>query len=431
VGGTTSWYENGVVVSSNAIYTFTPSAVSSKTYQALCTKSGCESALSASVVVNINPIPVVPSITINPLSAVVCQGNAVALTMAKELVTNKVRWYNQAAGGTAVSSSSATTTSSHTYNIPISDILPTNSTTPSVLNYWVEQENTFGCKSTRSQTNFTVNPTPSAPTITSSINYCQNATTNSLIATSTGSSALLWYGTTSSGGVSSVSSPIPTSTALGATNYYVSQKNTYACESARAAISVVINSIPPAPSATTSLAYCKNSTATALTATALGSNTTIWYNENDIILGAAPTPNTSIAGTQIYKVGQKSPAPASCESAKTTITVTINDLPPAPIIVTPVGYCRNTTATALSATALSINALLWYGTSAIGGVSSVSSPTPVTTSAGITSYYVSQKDGNNCEGLRAKIDVEITPSVLATVSGTNAFCLTGVFPCVF
>lgn len=426
MGGTTSWYENGVVVSSNAIYTFTPSAVSSKTYKAVCTKNGCESAFSSGVVVNVNPVPVAPPVTINPASAVVCQGNAVALTMAKELTTNKVRWYNQAVAGTSVSSSLATTTSSHTYNIPVDNIVPANATTPGFLNYWVEQENTFGCKSNRTQTSFTVNPTPSAPTVTSPVNYCQNVTTNNLVATAIGSNDLLWYGTSATGGVSSAITPIPTSTNLGTTIYYVSQKNSYACESARASISVVINAIPDAPSATTAVAYCKNSTASVLSATSAGLNSLIWYDENDNILGAAPTPNTTTVGTQIFKVSQKSPAPANCESPKTTITVTINDLPLSPTVTTPVGYCQNATATALSANATGSNALLWYGTSVIGGTSSGTAPTPITTSAGTTSYYVSQKDANNCESLRAKIDVEVTPSVSATITGTNAFCITGV-----
>jgi hypothetical protein len=75
---------------------------------------------------------------------------------------------------------------------------------------------------------------------------------------------------------------------------------------------------------------------------------------------------------------------------------------------------------------LGTNTLLWYGTNAFGGTSSGIALTPITTSLGTTSYYVSQKDANNCESLRAKIDVEITPSVSATIVGINAFCITGM-----
>ena len=426
VGGTTSWYENDALVSSTAIYKFTPLAVSSKSYKARCTKSGCESSFSTNIVVNINPVPIVSAVTINPASAVVCQGNNVALTLAKELVTNKVRWYNQAVGGAAVSSSSATTTNSHTYNIPLSVILPINSITPNVLNYWVEQENTYGCISPRTQKSFTVNPIPSAPSVTSPVNYCQNSPTISLSATPTGSNSLFWYGTSASGGISSGSATIPISSFLGTTSYYVSQKNSYTCESTRSSINVVVNSIPNAPVAPTTISYCKNNISSALSAAATGANILIWYDVNDNILGSAPTPNTTIVGVQIFKVSQKSPAPSNCESPKTTITVTINDLPPAPSVTDAVGYCKNASATALSATAMSTNALLWYGTNAVGGTASGTSPTPITTSAGTTAYYVSQVDANKCESLRAKIDVEITPSVSATISGINAFCMSGV-----
>ena len=64
--------------------------------------------------------------------------------------------------------------------------------------------------------------------------------------------------------------------------------------------------------------------------------------------------------------------------------------------------------------------LLWY-TTLTGGAGSPTAPTPVTTTAGITSYYVSQTIG--CESPRAQIDVVINPIPVATVTGqTNITC---------
>ncbi|MFY7909560.1 MAG: hypothetical protein ACOVO2_08410, partial [Emticicia sp.] len=418
-GGTTSWYESGVVVSTNAIYTFTPSAVGSKTYRATCTKSACESAFSTDLVVNVNPVPVAPPVSINPASAVVCQGATVVLTATRETASNTLRWYRQALGGSSVSIATNRT-------VPVGEVIPTDPNTPGIVSYWTEQENTFGCKSLRTQTDFTVNPTPSAPTVTTPINYCQNAPTSNLSATATGSNALLWYGTSSTGGVSSASAPLPTSTSLGTTTYYVSQRNSYACESARAAINVIVNAIPPVPTTTTTISYCKNSPSTSLIASATGSNSLVWYDENDVILATAPTPNTATVGTQIFKVSQKSPSPANCESPKVTITVTINDLPLAPTVSTPVNYCQNATPVALSAVATGSNTLLWYGTNATGGSSSATATIPATNTAGTTSYYVSQRDVNNCESPRAKIDVEVTANTTVAIAGTNAFCMIGV-----
>jgi len=91
----------------------------------------------------------------------------------------------------------------------------------------------------------------------------------------------------------------------------------------------------------------------------------------------------------------------------------------APTVSTPVTYCQNATASALTATGTS---LLWYTVSS-GGTGSSTAPTPTTTAAGSTSYYVSQTL-NGCEGSRAAITV--TVNALPTVSaGSNVSICTG------
>jgi hypothetical protein len=65
--------------------------------------------------------------------------------------------------------------------------------------------------------------------------------------------------------------------------------------------------------------------------------------------------------------------------------------------------------------------LKWY-TTATGGTGSTIAPTPVTTTAGNTAYYVSQS--NNCgEGPRAVINVTVTPTPSAP-SGLNVTNIT-------
>ncbi|MHC1707865.1 MAG: DUF2341 domain-containing protein [Bacteroidales bacterium] len=97
--------------------------------------------------------------------------------------------------------------------------------------------------------------------------------------------------------------------------------------------------------------------------------------------------------------------------------ITITCIPPAaPTVSTPVTYCLNATAVPLTATGIN---LLWYTTSS-GGTGSTTAPTPSTSSAGTTSYWVSQTAW--CEGPRARIDV-LVEQVVATVSGqTNPLC---------
>ncbi|EOG6904172.1 Ig-like domain-containing protein [Flavobacterium psychrophilum] len=81
---------------------------------------------------------------------------------------------------------------------------------------------------------------PSAPGVITPITYCLNDITNPITATG---SNLLWYATVT-GGVGSTIAPTPLTTAVGNTNYYVSQ-TVGTCESPRAVITSNISE-PPA-----------------------------------------------------------------------------------------------------------------------------------------------------------------------------------------
>ena len=85
---------------------------------------------------------------------------------------------------------------------------------------------------------------------------------------------------------------------------------------------------------------------------------------------------------------------------------------PMPTVTSPISYCQNATATALTATG---TALKWYTVSS--GSTSASSITPLTGTAGTISYFVSQTIGG-VESARAQIDVTITASVTPAVSVT-------------
>lgn len=87
-----------------------------------------------------------------------------------------------------------------------------------------------------------------------------------------------------------------------------------------------------------------------------------------------------------------------------------------PTVTTPVNYCLNASASQLSATG---TGLLWY-TQSTGGTGSSTAPTPLTTAAGTTIYYVSQTVG--CEGARALINVIVHPLPVANFSQTPITC---------
>jgi hypothetical protein len=99
--------------------------------------------------------------------------------------------------------------------------------------------NATGCPSTDTM-NLVINPIPSAPSVAALTSYCQYAVAVPLSAS--GSGALLWYAS-STGGVSSSSAPIPSTTSIGTHYYYVSQTNGL-CEGPRVAVVVKINPKP-------------------------------------------------------------------------------------------------------------------------------------------------------------------------------------------
>jgi 1,4-alpha-glucan branching enzyme len=167
------------------------------------------------------------------------------------------------------------------------------------------------------------------------------------------------------------------------------------------------------PTATAAINYCQNETASALGAT--GTNI-LWYITAAGGTGSAtaPIPLTSVTGTTTYYVSQT----IGCESARLPIVVTVTAATPAPAITTPVTYCQNSNAVALTATGTN---LLWYNAST-GGTGSAAAPLPATNSAGSTIYYVSQT--LSCgEGPRAAITVTVS-SAPAAPAGLTVSAIT-------
>ena len=87
---------------------------------------------------------------------------------------------------------------------------------------------------------------PPAPAVSNS-SYCQGAAAVALSATPSLGNSLLWYGTNATGGNFSTTAPVPSTTAAGTTDYYVSQVTAGGSESPRAKVTVTVNALPPMP----------------------------------------------------------------------------------------------------------------------------------------------------------------------------------------
>ena len=182
------------------------------------------------------------------------------------------------------------------------------------------------------------------------------------------------------------------------------------------------NNAASAPTVVSPVTYCQNATAVPLTATATAGNTLLWYTvaTGGVASLTAPTPSTAVGGSFNYYVSQINAVGA--ESPRSQIVVSVNATPIAPVATTLVTYCQNAIASALTATAAAGNTLKWY-TVAIGGTSSATAPTPSTTTAGTTPYYVSQANPVGCEGPRTNINVVVNPAPgLPTVVSPINYC---------
>lgn len=384
----------------------TPSSATSGTtiyYVSAKSELNCEGSRSAiSVIVNDTPsAPVV----ISPVTY--CEGTiASALTATKPSPTDNLYWYTAASGGTG------------------SLTAPTPGTsTVGTTSYYVSAKTTNGCEGARSLITVDINPTPSAPVVTTPINYCFGVTASPLTATASGTDTLYWY-TVASGGTGTKTAPTPSNLVVGDNNFYVSSKTTLGCEGPRATITVSTNAIPSAPTVTSPLNLCIGTAAAALSAST-SSSTDVLYWYSSAIGGSgsttAPTPSTASLGITNYYVSAKSTF--DCEGPRSLISVEVNPIAETPTVSSPIAYCLNATAIALTATPDATTDTLYWYTTATGGTGTTIAPVPSTSTAGTTSYYVSGKNSYACEGARATLNVTINPlAVKPTVTSPVNYC---------
>ena len=274
---------------------------------------------------------------------------------------------------------------------------------------------TDACGSTSSASKaIIITPPPAAPTVTSPISYCQNASASILTATG---STLEWF-TVPVGG-SPTGAPTPATGIPGTTSYYV-QQTVGGCVSPRAQIDVIINPFPTfggAASATPASCGASDGSVTGLTVNGTGTITYEWLNTVPALVSTS-TANANLSNQPAGNYNLTATDANGCSSTYGPVVITSAAPPAGPTVTTPVNYCPGATASALTATGTN---LLWY-TLPVGGIGSLVAPTPTTAIVGTTSYYVSQTI-NGCESARIQIDVIINNAPIAPIVSTPiSFC---------
>jgi outer membrane protein assembly factor BamB len=354
------------------------------------TANGCSN--TSKINIKVNETPVAPKAD----NVALCIGGTSSSLIANASGGYSLLWYGSNATGGQSSGTAPT---------PVV-------TSAGTTSYYVSQSNNnTTCESPRTKITVIVNTLPAAPVV-SGLSLCSGVTTSALNATAITGNSLLWYGVFQNGGASSSAAPMPSTSTVGSTDYYVSQTDgVTGCESPRSKLSVTINAAPLTPSVT-SMIYCAGTTATSLIASSESGNTLKWYGTTatgGTSSNAAPIPVITSAGVISYYVSQSNTS-SGCEGPRAKLTVTVNETPVAPKADN-VALCVGGTSSSLIANASGGYSLLWYGSNATGGQSSGTAPIPTTNAQGSTDYYVSQSNNSTtCESPRTKITVSVGPA---------------------
>ncbi len=225
----------------------------------------------------------------------------------------------------------------------------------------------------------TISVTPPAPA------YCVG---NDVSLTAGGAVSYSWSPATalsSTAGATVIATPATTIT------YIVTGTGSNGCLNT-GSVTVTVHPLPTVVVSPETICYGFN---TNLTAT--GASTYSWSPTIGLSSGVGATVTANPTSTITYTITGVDAF--GCVNS-TTATVTVNPIPPAPNVTTPVTYCKN--AIAIPLTAGGVN-LLWY-INATGGIGSTTAPTPPTTTVSTTEFYLSQTV-NGCESPRDSIEV--------------------------
>ncbi len=269
-----------------------------------------------------------------------------------------------------------------------------------------------GCTSpTPGTTTVVVNSIPATPTAGNNGPVCVGNTLSLTASTVTGAT-YLWTGANSY--TSTQQNPTVSTSATSAMGgVYNVTATVNGCASVAGTTTVEINKI----TASNNGPVCVGNTL-SLSVTTITGATYAWTGQNSFT-STQQNPTVSASATSamagVYSVTSTA---NGCASAASVTIVTINSIVAAPTVTSPVTYCQNATASPLSANGSS---LLWYTTST-GSTGSSTAPTPITSIAGTTTYYVSQTV--SCESSRANINVIVNPlpATAGTITGTATVC---------
>lgn len=330
------------------------------------------------------------TVAINPATPAICNGASVTLSSTVS-GGNPPYTYSWNTGQTTTG---ITTSTPAAYTLTVSD-------------------NTVGCPAVQQVANVAAAPTPAAPTA-SGVTIC-SGTSATLNASGSGGDTFQWYDAITGGSLLATGASFTTPILTANRTYYV-QTTVNGCTSTRTAVTVTVNSIPAAPTAS-GVSICAGTTA-SLTATG-SSGSYQWYNApsaGTLLSSSANFVTPTLSTNTTYYVQAMN---GSCAGPKTAVTVTVNSIPANPTIVG-ASICSGNSAT-LTATAPGGTYEWWTASS--GGTSLGTGIAYNTGTLSTTTTYYVETTVNGCKSAgRTAVTVTVTPTpAVPNITGT-AIC---------
>ena len=388
------------------------SNAASGTYTVTATNfAGCSS-ISAGVV--LNPLPAAPTVT---TPSAIC-GSGSAVINAATAAGTTVDWYSASTGGTLLASGSLT------YTTPV--------LTATRIYYAQARNTTIGCVSaTRNAVTVTVNPLPTAPTVTTPSAFCGSGSAI-INATAAAGTTVDWYSASTGGTLLASGSLTYTTPVLTATTIYYAQTRNICVSATRTAVTVTVNPLPAAPTITPPPAICISGS-TLINATTDAGNTVDWYSGtvvNPLASGTLSFTTPVITAATNYYAQTRNTTTGCVSATRTAVTATVNTIPAAPVISGSAQVCKSSAGIVYSVGAVTGEATsyTWTLPTGMSGTSTTNSITVATSSTfagGNVQVVANNSCGSSAVAQFAVTAITTLPAAPASITGSASVCAGG------
>ncbi len=255
-----------------------------------------------------------------------------------------------------------------------------------------------------------------APTVTTPVSYCKNASAGALTAAGT---ALKWYADNTTT-TAFAAAPVPSTTTVGTVNYYVSQ-TLNGCEGPRALLAVTTKDVPEANISSSvgsnnPIIICADN---SITLTSSPGTSYKWNNAAGTIAGATTaTYVTSTAGSYTVTVTGAN----NCSATSVSRVITVNALPAATISTTTATTFCNGGSVTLTSTSTGI---LYQWNNAAGAITGATAATYSATESGSYTVKVTNSDKCSATSDPKTVTVKDLPAATITTAAPTTFCAGG------